>query len=542
MFKLLQKFLQRRKKRVLDDWRKNPDISMREVQVRQVKLFADLDKNLQMLTRYAGPSFDVSVRRFTAAGKSPAALVRLDGLVDSRTVEEILRNLMVESRMIDEPGKRGEIKSAALERLLTIAEVREADNIADLFSALSIGNIALLFDGAAQALLCNAKGFLTRAITEPGSEMALRGPREGFIESLRANTSLIRRRIRIPHLWIESLVIGELTQTEVAFAYIKGLAAEKMLREVKDRLGRIKIDGVLESGYLEEFISDTPWTLFPLAQRTERPDIVASSLLEGRVAIFTDGSPHALVVPSEITTLLQAPDDYYEKSPAGSFIRLLRFGAILISLLLPGIYVAVINFHQELLPTALLLRVTAAREGVPFPVIFEVLLMEILFEVLREAGIRLPAAIGPAISIVGALILGDAAIRAGLVSPAVVIVIALTAIASFATPVFSLAIALRILRFLFTVAGAVFGLFGVQLVLFATVIHLCSLRSFGIPYMSPLAPFIWGDMKDALTRAFWWRMRRRPKLIGGQEPQRAAPDQLPLPGRDPGERTDGEKE
>lgn len=535
MFKLFQKLFKRRQIFTGDDWHNNPDISMREVQAREAKLGKDLEKNLQLLERHAGSSYDLAVRRFKAGDKAPAALVRLDGLTEAKVVEEILRTLMVDSRLLKEPERAGQIAAVALEELLTTSEVREADNISALFAGLAAGKAALLFNGYPKALLCDAKGFMIRAITEPDAEKSLRGPREGFVESLRINTSLIRRRIRIPQLWMESLTLGELTKTEVVFAYIKGLAREKLVREVRDRLRRIKIDSVLESGYVEEFIADTKFTLFPLNLRTERPDKVAAGLLEGRVAIFVDGTPQVLIAPVELPMLMQAPDDYYEPLPIGSLIRLLRYISLLISLLLPGFYVAVINFHQELLPTALLLRITASREGVPFPVIVEVLLLDSLFEILREAGVRLPAAIGPAISIVGALILGDAAIRAGLVSPAVVIIIALTAIASFTAPAFSLGISFRILRFVYTILGAVFGLFGVQFIILLTAVHLCSLRSFGSPYLNPLAPLIWQDMKDNLVRTWWWGMRGRPKLLGSREPQRTPPGQTPYGGKDPGE-------
>ena len=491
-----------------------------------------------MLERHAGPSYDLAVRRFKAGDKAPAALVRLDGLTEAKVVEEILRTLMVDSRLLKEPERAGQIAAVALEELLTASEVREADNISALFAGLAAGKAALLFNGYPKALLCDAKGFMTRAITEPDAEKTLRGPREGFVESLRINTSLIRRRIRIPQLWMESLTVGELTKTEVVFAYIKGLAREKLVREVRDRLRRIKIDSVLESGYVEDFIADTPYTVFPLTLRTERPDKVAAYLLQGRVAIFVDGTLQTLIVPVELSVLMQAPDDYYEPPPIGSLIRLLRYVSLLISLLLPGFYVAVINFHQELLPTTLLLRITASGKECPSGD-REVLLLDALFEILREAGVRLPAAIGPAISIVGALILGDAAIRAGMVSPAVVIVIALTAIAGFTAPAFSLGISFRILRFTYTIMGAVFGLFGVQFIILLTVMHLCSLRSFGYPYLNPLAPLIWQDMKDNLVRTWWWGMRERPKLLGQREPQRIPPGQAPYEGKDPGE---GEEE
>ena len=216
-----------------------------------------------MLERHAGPSYDLAVRRFKAGDKAPAALVRLDGLTEAKVVEEILRTLMVDSRLLKEPERAGQIAAVALEELLTASEVREADNISALFAGLAAGKAALLFNGYPKALLCDAKGFMTRAITEPDAEKTLRGPREGFVESLRINTSLIRRRIRIPQLWMESLTVGELTKTEVVFAYIKGLAREKLVREVRDRLRRIKIDSVLESGYVEDFIADTPYTVFP---------------------------------------------------------------------------------------------------------------------------------------------------------------------------------------------------------------------------------------------------------------------------------------
>ena len=535
MFRQLWKLFKRRSKSSGDDWSHHPDISMLIQQAQQAKIRKRLNDNLELLAHFGGPSFDVAVRRFKVAGKVPAALVRLDGLVDSKTVEEILQSLMLDSRLVGEPEGGAAIEEVAMERLLTVTEVRQANDINDMFTALSIGDAVLLFDGVAQALLCDAKGFQTRSIVEPDAEKVLRGPREGFIESLRTNTSLIRRRIRIPHLWIESLTIGELTRTEVAFAYIKGLAREKLVREVRERLKRIKTDSILGSGYLEGFIMDDPLSLFPLVARTERPDRAAAALLEGRVVILVDGSPHVLIVPVELSMELQSPDDYYENSLAGTFIRVLRYLSLLLSLLLPGSYVAIINFHHELLPTGLLLRITATREGVPFPVVVEVLLLDTLFEILREAGVRLPAAIGPAISIVGALILGDAAIRAGLVSPAVVIVIALTAIASFTAPAFSLGISIRILRFVFTIAGGGLGLFGVQFVLLVTVVFLCSLRSFGVPYLTPIAPLIWTDLKDAVLRIWWGGMRQRPKLLGAREPGRMDQGQTPYGGKDPGE-------
>lgn len=510
----------------------NMDISQRYHEVEKMKLVPSLDQNLNTLQQVCGYSFDVKVRKFTIGLKAPAAIVYIDNMVNKSSVEEILRALAIDTRKIEDRKDNHKLLKSTIKDLITVDDVGETDNIGELFSKISIGNTALLVEGQVKAIICDTFGLQLRSVTEPDAETTIRGPREGFVESLFVNTALIRRHIRVPHLWIEMVEIGSLSKTMVALAYIKGLADEKMLEELRSRIKRIDTDAVIESGFIEEFIEDQPFTLFPLVLRTERPDKVCSAILEGKAAVLTSGTPHALILPAELPMFLMAPDDYYEKMPMGTFIRMLRWFAALLSVFLPGFYVAVVNFHQELLPTALLLRVTATREGVPFPVVAEVLIMEILFEVLREAGIRLPAAIGPAISIVGALVLGDAAIRAGIVSPAVVIVVALTAISNFSTPAFSMAIALRIVRFIFTILAAVFGLFGMQFGILMLTVHLCSLRSFGIPYMAPMAPFILQDMKDSIIKTWSWDKQTRPKLLGKREPFIQRPGQKPHPGKD----------
>lgn len=502
------------------------DIDERQVYLRELYLKEDLEKNIKEIEKITGSSIDYSIRCFKIGKRIPGAIIYIDGLCDTRTIEEILEGLLKEEIKRVPSGPEESLK-VIIESLLIVESIKEVHDLFTLFKELTDGKTALLINGSKKAILCDTRGMENRTLNEPDAEKTIRGPRDGFIEDIRTNTSLIRRRIRSPHLWIENMEVGELTQTKVEIAYLKGLAREDIITEVRNRIERIDIDGILESGYIEELIEDNPYTVFPLMIRTERTDKVASALLEGRIALFTAGSPHVLILPTELPTMLQAPDDYYELTPLGTFIRVIRMLSLIISLLLPGFYVAIINFHQELLPTTLLLRMTAAREGVPFPVIVEILILEFLFEVLREAGIRLPAAIGQAISIVGALILGDAAIRAGLVSPAVVIVIALTAIASFSTPIFSLGIAIRILRFLFTLLAASFGLFGLQFGLFLLITHLCSLRSFGVPYLSPFAPFILEDMPDNVIRFWWWGLRRRPKLLGARDPVRQDSSQNP---------------
>ncbi len=322
--------------------------------------------------------------------------------------------------------------------------------------------------------------------------------------------------------------LGEATDTDVAVVYIEGVVKDGLVAEVKRRLERIKVDAVLETGYIEELIEDSPWSPFPTVNHTEKPDRVAAMLLEGRVAILVDGTPFALTVPNLFVEYLHASEDYYERFLFASAVRTIRFLAMIISIALPGLYVAVVSFHQELLPTTLLLSFAAQHEAVPFPVFVAVIGMEITFEILREAGIRLPRPIGQAVSIVGALVMGEAAIRAGLVSASTVIVVAFTGIASF-TFSYSASIAFRLLRFSLTILSAAMGLFGLICGLAVIGIHLCALRSFGVPYLSPIAPTAGADLKDAVLRAPWWAMFSRPRLIAGKDQIRVGQGLKPTP-------------
>lgn len=371
----------------------------------------------------------------------------------------------------------------------------------------------LFLEGYQTCIVASTRGWRDRAVSEPQSQTVVRGPRDSFTETLRTNTALIRRRIKSPKLWIESQQIGEFTKTDIALVYIDGIADEQVIQEVKERLSKIDIDGILESGYIEELIQDEDYTPFPTMHNTERPDSVAAGLLEGRIAILVDGTPFVLMVPALFIQFFQAAEDYYQRADISTLIRLMRYMAFFLALLTPSAYIALTTFHQEMLPFALLISIAAQREGVPFPAIIEAFIMEITFEILREAGVRLPRAVGSAISIVGALVLGEAAVQAGLVSPAMVIVVSITAISNFVSPVYDMAIAVRMLRFILMVLAATFGLFGIILGLILMILHLCSLRSFGVPYMTPMAPFVKRDQKDVLIRRSIKKMKTRPKLI-----------------------------
>jgi len=443
----------------------------------------------------------------------PVLLLFVNGITDEQTInEDVLKSLVnIHSSNLDVSGSNNieMIKNQFLE-IGNIAEMTTTGEVAD---AILTGSVALLLEGTDRALKIRTKGIEGRAISETVTEGVVRGPREGFNESLRTNTSLVRRRIKTPNLKMEKFVLGRVTKTEVNIAYLEGTANPKVVAEVRKRISLIDVDSILESAYIEEMIEDEPFSVFPQIDHSERPDKIAAGILQGQVAIFTDGTPFVLIVPTMMFQFLQSSEDYYDRSIYAISVRVVRFFFLNLALLLPALYIAVVTYHQGLLPTQLLISITAAREGVPFPTIVEVLFMEVTFEALREAGIRLPKPVGQAVSIVGGLVIGEAAVQASMVSPTTVIVVALTGIASFGIPSYSYALAIRILRFAMILLSAILGLYGMLLGLLVMQAHLVSLRSFGVPYFAPVAPFNLKDMKDSVLRVPWWAMGERPRLI-----------------------------
>jgi spore germination protein KA len=495
-------------------------------------LSQSLKQNIQLITSSLGNSSDLVTREFRVGqgGKIHVVAVYADGLADQTTVSTfVMKALMIETREADldrllEPQTVLEVIKG---QALTIGDVKEIKNWKQLYLSVLSGDTILMIDGMETAIAASTRGWENRGVTEPSSQTVIRGPREGFSESIRTNTALIRRKIRSPRLWLEQRQIGEVTQTEVGIMYIKGIVNDKVVQEVRERLGRIQIDGILESGYIEELIQDETWTPFPTMYNTERPDVIAAGLLEGRVAILIDGTPFVLLVPTVFVGFFQSAEDYYQRFDIGNFIRILRYISFFMSLLIPSIYVAVITYHQEMIPTTLVISLAAQREGIPFPAFVEAIIMEITFEILREAGVRMPRAIGSAISIVGALVIGEAAVAAGLISPAMVIVVSITAISSFVSPAFNMAITVRMLRFGILILAAVLGFYGIVVAVLIMVLHLCSLRSFGVPYLSPVAPFIAQDQKDTIFRFPVWAMFTRPRLVSQKNIVRQGTNQKP---------------
>jgi spore germination protein len=486
---------------------------------------ADLSVNIELLKELFKDCSDIVFRPITA-GEVKAYLLFVDGLVDSSSIQ--LHGI---TQILNEVERETVTAEYLINKILSVSSVKDVRDLDEVVLNVLKGNTALLVDRVDAGIIIDAKGGQRRGVTEPETESVVRGPREGMTESLRVNTALVRHKIRSNRLKIISKDIGEETKTGIAILYVDGLAAPELIEEVQARLDRIKIDGILESGYIEELIEDNPWSVFPQIQNTERPDTIAANLLEGRVAIIIDGTPLALVLPTTFWQFLQASEDYYHRFHISIFLRILRLIFVFIALTLPSIYVAVTTYHQEMIPTNLLFSIASAREAIPFPAFVEALIMEISFEALREAGVRLPKIVGQAVSILGALVIGQAAVEAGIVSAPMVIVVSLTGIASFTIPRFNMAISIRLLRFPFILLAGVFGLFGIVLGIIVTLTHLCKLRSFGVPYFSPIAPLSFKALRDIFIRVPWWAMNERPSQFVKLDVRRQAEGLKPSPGK-----------
>jgi spore germination protein KA len=481
---------------------------------RDPSLTGDLRQTARAFSDLLGENDDFISREFHLFGVYPANLIYFSSLVDPETVNrEILKPLMTSPSRADVcPVPVSHLKETLLHDLLYFAEGEWVDEFQTAIEALMRGASVIIVDGIEAALLLNTRKVDKRSIEQPYTEQVIRGPREGYIEPLETNLSLLRYRLPTAKLKVKSLKIGRMTKTKVAVCYLEGITNPKLVQEVLRRLSQIDIDGILDSGYLEQFLSDNRWTPFPLMQTTERPDKTAAALMEGRVAILTDGSPFALLAPVVFSVFYQVVSDYIEKSLISSFIRLSRFVALIFSLIFPSLYVSVISFNPELIPTEFAVAVAGGRAGVPFPAVIEVLLMEISMEVLREATIRMPQQVGGALSIVGVLVVGQAAVEAGFASPITVVIVALTTIGSFATPAYEAAQALRILRFPLVILAGIFGLYGVMAGLILITNHMLSLKSFGIPYFSPVIPGNVQGMKDSIFRSQLWMLKKRPEI------------------------------
>ncbi|WP_079529478.1 spore germination protein [Halobacillus hunanensis] len=506
----------KRNKKKEQDYSKREDFS--------IELSTSLEENIINIKKMLDQPGDLLTRPFVIGETGPAcAIIYIDGLTDTKVINEsIMKNIQSGA---DEIGKGfEEAETALLDRLsyhvISSASVKKVTTLDDASLAILSGETALFVDGTDELLIIDTKGWEDRSIEQPVSEGTIRGPRDAFTENIRTNTMLIRRRIRDANLRFKSHQIGRRSKNNLTVAFVDGIVHPELIKEVNRRLETIDLDDAPESGYIEEWIEDSFLSPFPQMHNTERPDKVATALTEGKVAILLDGTPFVLIAPATFGAMMHSPEDYYERWMIGSLLRTLRYFAAFLAVFLPALYIALVSYHPGLIPSKLAFSIAATREGLPFPAVIEAFLMEITMELLREAGIRLPKPIGQTIGIVGGLVIGEAAVSAGIVSPVMVIIVAVTAIASFSLPSYSFAISIRMLRFGFMIAAAFLGLYGIILAYILINIHIVNLKSFGIPYTTPFAPGFKSDWKDLVLRFPIPMMTKRPKFMQTEDDTR----------------------
>lgn len=475
----------------------------------------ELIQNINMLKNIFNNDDTLIIRQFRNQTQKhiKCCILFIDGMVNSKIINENIIDPIIKNTLLGMESKDTVFEE--LEQEVIVANrITKVSDIFKLGQAIVNGNTVLLLDGHNEGLIISTEGWQHRALSEPTSEKVVRGPREGFTESLMINLTLIRRKIKTSDLKFQFKEIGERSKTKISVIYLENLVNDKILEEVIRRLDDIKIDGILDSGYIEELIKDSPTSPFLTVGNTERPDVVAGKLLEGRIAIVVDGSPFVLTVPFVFLEYFQANEDYYNNYIWGSINRLLRIVGGFITVSVPAMYIALVTFHQEMIPTQLLLSITSARKDVPFPTIIESIGLLFVFELLRETGVRMPTAIGQTVSIVGALVLGQAAVEAKFVSAPMVIIVAVTGITGLVNP--KLSGAFIVVRLIFMFLASVVGMYGYIFGFMGLLILLMGMRSFGIPYMLDIGMLSPQDLKDTAIRAPWWYMEYRPKLIAAK--------------------------
>jgi len=487
----------------------------------------DYDTNLEYIKRvFSIPlNSDIVLREFDIMyGCKPvrAFIIFFDGMTDTEIINNyILKPLMVNSVMllkdIDE-----DLEDYISKKLMPHCQVKIVKAYSKVIDEVNFGGCGLFVEGLSVSFSADVKGWDHRGIERPNNEIVIRGPQEAFNEVLRANNAQIRKRIKDADLIVEDVLVGKISKTPCSIMYIRDVVNESLVAEVRRRLKGIKVDYMLDSGVLEQLIEDS--TIYPSPQviSTERPDYVCELLVNGRVAIIVSGSPNVLVVPTTAFDLMHSAEDIYIRYPYVNLLRFIRYTAAFLALLLPGLYLAITCYHHEMIPTDLLLAIEASREKVPFPSLVEILLMEVSFELIREAGVRVPGPIGPTLGIIGALILGQAAVAANIVSPILIIIVALTGIGSFAIPNYSLAYSIRILRFIFIFLGSMAGFLGITLGLFVFGVWSTSLKSFGVPFMSPLGPRTSGKFRNVIYKAPEWKQENRPDYLNPKRGKKQA--------------------
>ena len=479
-------------------------------QEKQHPLTAELEKNLEYFKKSFDESADLTIRPIKILNTS-AAIITMEGMINKEMFANSVMNPIVYA--FCEENLSGEEKLEYIKNnILTISEVIEANSFEMVFKLVMSGFALLIFDECQKALAIGVQGFNFRSIAEPETEVMQKGSKEGFVEAVRINLTLVRRRIKNPKLKFEFLSVGETSQTDICLCYIKDIVSNKILTELKRRISKINLKNVLAAEYLIPYLEEKgDLSLFSCVGFSERPDTVCGKIAEGRIAILVDGTPTALIVPYLFIEYFQTIDDYAERPYFATLTRWLKYLAFFISTLLPGLYVALAVFNPEVFPDRLISKIASAIAGTPFPLMLETLIIHFIYEIMREAGLRLPRPLGHAVSIVGGLVIGETAVNAGLIGAPTLMVVALTAISSYVIP--NLYEPTAILRLLFIIVGGVLGIWGVMLFFSVLIVNICAKSSFGIPFVAPLAPLNLYSLRDVVTRVGWKTLSRKNKNI-----------------------------
>ena len=467
----------------------------------RVRLNRDLMENMVKVRALSQNSTDLLERQIEVSGV-PVAILMCEGMVNLQLFTQILVRPLTELSLENADGEA--IARWVSRETVLSGDQKEFFTYDELFSFLMAGFVVLLIDGVDRGIACGMQGYSFRSVSEPSTEMNITGSREGFVEPIRVNQTMIRRRLRSPSLKFEMYPIGEKSRTDICLVYLTDTADPRMVEEVKRRLGKLSSDILLSQGYLRPYLEGQPLSPFSSVGTTERPDTLCAKINEGRIGILVDGTPFALVVPYLFEEHFQSMDDYSYRPYYGSFIRLLKYFAFLLSIFLPGGYVAITSFSPEMLPDSLLFNIAASEQQTPFSMMTEALVIHLIYEIMREAGLRLPRPVGHAVSIIGALVIGDAAVKAGIIGSSMVMVVALTALSSFVVP--SLYEPAAILKFVFILVGGTWGLFGISVGFVLLLTNLCALESLGVPIMAPLSPCAPADLRDGLWRTGWKKL------------------------------------
>lgn len=446
-------------------------------------------------------------------------LVYSDGVVSSSIMNDNVIKPLILSEI---PYPNNNVIDILMNQVVLINEVKKSDKLKDIIESLTYGDTIVFVEGSKDALLLNTKGIQTRNIMEPENERVLVGPREGFTENLLLNLSMVRRKVRTNELKMKFHTFGKQTQTKACICYIDSIVNKEILKELYNRLNKINIDGMLDTNYITELIKDSGWSPFRTIGYTEKPDVIVGKLLEGRIAVFVDGSPMVMTLPYLLIENFQSGEDYYLNYYYTTFSRLLRILGFFLTICVPSFYIAIIAYHREMLPTDLLVNIAIDRRAVPLPASVEAFVMLITFDILRETGVRMPIGIGQALSIVGAIVVGQAAVEAKLVTAPMIIVVALTGITNLLVPKLNASVV--VYRMVLLVLSSSFGLFGFILGLSTMLIHILNLRSFGIPVLKSSNHFDLQDNKDIFFRAPWNKMRTRPKIMTNNKVRMNMPD------------------